>query len=160
MADIRLLLNDKAIARLPDPASGWYLARDTELKGFFVVVGKRKKTFTVQGDLRRAGKRASTIRVAIGDAGEVSTRTARATARDYLLQISRDASYSFSIHTPHKSRLSFSIRRMRGMGQAKCGGQDHPHQAVQAPLQSDALRLLTPTLGKIILPNVGPKEAS
>ncbi|MGH6845882.1 MAG: tyrosine-type recombinase/integrase [Methylocella sp.] len=89
MADIRLLLNDKAIARLPNPASGWYLARDTELKGFFVVVGKRKKTFTVQGDLRRAGKRASTIRVAIGDAGEVSTRTARATARDYLLQISR-----------------------------------------------------------------------
>lgn len=89
MADIRLLLNDKAIARLPNPASAWYLARDTELKGFFVVVGKRKKTFTVQGDLRRAGKRASTIRVAIGDAGEVSTRTARATARDYLLQISR-----------------------------------------------------------------------
>jgi integrase len=89
MADIRLLLNDKAIARLPDPASGWYLARDTELKGFFVVVGKRKKTFTVQGDLRRAGKRDSTIRVAIGDVCEVSTRTARATARDYLLQISR-----------------------------------------------------------------------
>jgi integrase len=89
MTDIRLLLNDKAIARLPNPASGWYLARDTELKGFFVVVGKRKKTFTVQGDLRRAGKRASTIRVSIGDVREVSTRAARATARDYLLQISR-----------------------------------------------------------------------
>jgi len=89
VADIRLLLNDKAIARLPNSTSGWYLARDTELKGFFVVVGKRRKTFTVQGDLRRAGKRASTIRVSIGDSSEVSTRTARATARDYLLQISR-----------------------------------------------------------------------
>ncbi|QXX76042.1 integrase arm-type DNA-binding domain-containing protein [Methylovirgula sp. HY1] len=89
MADIRLLLNDKAIARLPVPESGWYLARDTQLKGFFVVVGKRKKTFTVQGDLRRAGKRASTIRVSIGDATEMSTRTARGMARDYLLQISR-----------------------------------------------------------------------
>jgi hypothetical protein len=89
MADVRILLTDKAIARLPAPKDGWYLARDTELKGFFVVVGKRKKTFTVQGDLRQGGKRASSIRVAIGDAGEISTRTARATAKDYLAQISR-----------------------------------------------------------------------
>src|SRR3954466_1760686 len=89
MADIRILLTDKTIAQLPCPNDGWYLARDTELKGFFVVVGKRKKTFTVQGDLRQGGKRASTIRVAIGDANEISTRTARATAKDYLAQISR-----------------------------------------------------------------------
>jgi hypothetical protein len=67
-------LPDKAIARLPTPKDGWYLARDTELKGFFVVVGKRKRTFTVQGDLRQGVKRASSIRVAIGEAGEVSTR--------------------------------------------------------------------------------------
>ena len=89
MADVRILLTDKAIARLPAPQDGWYLARDTELKGFFVVVGKRKRTFTVQGDLRQGGKRASSIRVAIGDANEISTRTARATAKDYLAQISR-----------------------------------------------------------------------
>ncbi|WP_315799201.1 hypothetical protein [Bradyrhizobium sp. SZCCHNRI3043] len=37
MADVRLLLTDKEIARLPTPRKGWYLARDTELKGFFVV---------------------------------------------------------------------------------------------------------------------------
>jgi len=42
-----------AIAQLPTPKDGWYLARDTELKGFFIVVGKRKRTFTVQGDLRQ-----------------------------------------------------------------------------------------------------------
>jgi len=89
MADVRILLTDKAIARLPTPKDGWYLARDTELKGFFVVVGKRKRTFTVQGDLRQRGKRASSIRVAIGDTSEISTRTARATAKDYLAQISR-----------------------------------------------------------------------
>jgi integrase len=89
MADVRILLTDKAIARLPTPKDDWYLARDTELKGFFVVVGKRKKTFTVQGDLRQGGKRASSIRVAIGDTSEISTRTARATAKDYLAQISR-----------------------------------------------------------------------
>jgi integrase len=89
MADVRILLTDKAIARLPAPKDGWYLARHTELKGFFVVVGKRKRTFTVQGDLRQVGKRASTIRVAIGDASEISTRIARATAKDCLAQISR-----------------------------------------------------------------------
>ena len=89
MADVRILLTDKTIARLPTPKEGWYLARDMELKGFFVVVGKRKRTFTVQGDLRQGGKRASSIRVAIGDTTEMSTRTARATAKDYLAQISR-----------------------------------------------------------------------
>jgi hypothetical protein len=57
MTDVRILLTDKTIAQLPTPEEGWYLARDTELRGFFVVVGKRKRTFTVQGDLRRGGKR-------------------------------------------------------------------------------------------------------
>ena len=88
MADLRTLLTDKTIAQLPAPDDGWYLARDTELKGFFVVVGKRKRTFTVQGDLRKV-KRVSSIRVSIGDTSEISTRTARATAKEYLAQISR-----------------------------------------------------------------------
>ena len=88
MADIRLLLNDKSIARLPNATSGFYLARDTELKGFFVVVGKRQKTFTVQGDLRQDGKRAS-IRISVGNVDALSTRDARAVAREYLLRIRR-----------------------------------------------------------------------
>ncbi|MBB3810108.1 integrase arm-type DNA-binding domain-containing protein [Pseudochelatococcus contaminans] len=89
MADLRILLNDKTIERLPPPDNGRYIVRDTELKGFFLVVGARKKTFTVQGDLREQGKRASTIRVAVGDTTEFSTRAARAIAREYLAQISR-----------------------------------------------------------------------
>ena len=89
MADVRILLTDKTIAQLPTPDDGWYLARDAELKGFFVVVGKRKRTFTVQGDLRKGGKRVSSIRVSIGNTSEISTRTARATAKEYLGQISR-----------------------------------------------------------------------
>src|ERR1700731_413103 len=88
-ADIRILLTDKTIAHLPSPDVGGDLARDTELKGFFVVVGKRKRTFPVQGDLRKGGKRASSIRVSIGDTREMSTRTARATAKEYLAQISQ-----------------------------------------------------------------------
>ena len=89
MTDIRISLTDKAIAQLPAPKEGWYLARDTELRGFFVVIGKRRRTFTVQGDLRQGGKRAASIRVSIGDACEMSTRAARATAKEYLAQISR-----------------------------------------------------------------------
>lgn len=73
MNDIRIPLNDKGIAQLATPKEGWYLARDTELKGFFVVVGKRKRTFAVQGDLRQGGKRASSIRVSIGDTRELTT---------------------------------------------------------------------------------------
>ena len=88
MGDIRVHLTDKDVARLPLPTSGWYLARDTELKGFFVVVGKRKKTFTVQGDLRRDGQR-QTIRVAIGEAGDVSTRDARNTGKSFLALIAK-----------------------------------------------------------------------
>jgi len=89
MADIRLLLTDKSIAQLPAPREGWYLARDTELKGFFVVVGKRKRSFTVQGDLRKGGKRVSSLRVTIGDTREISTRSARAAAKECLAQISQ-----------------------------------------------------------------------
>ena len=90
MPDLRISLTDKAIAQLPTPKDGCYLARDTELKGFFVVVGKRKRTFTIQGDLRQGGKRASSIRVSIGNAGEMSTRVARATAKIYLARISQE----------------------------------------------------------------------
>jgi len=52
-ADIRILLTDKAISGLTAPEKGWFLARETELKGFFIVVGKRKRTLTVPGDLRQ-----------------------------------------------------------------------------------------------------------
>jgi hypothetical protein len=50
MADIRILLTDKTIAQLPNPNDGWYLARDTELKGFFCRSRKAEK------DLHGAGR--------------------------------------------------------------------------------------------------------
>ncbi|QOF73356.1 integrase arm-type DNA-binding domain-containing protein [Aminobacter sp. SR38] len=86
---MRISLNDRTIQRLPSPEKGRYIVRDTEQKGFFLMVGVRKKTFMIQGDLREHGKRASTIRVAIGDTGQFSTRAARAVAKGYLIQISR-----------------------------------------------------------------------
>lgn len=80
MTDIRIHLTDREISRLPVPTEGWYLARDTELKGFFVVVGRRKRTFTVQGDLRARGRRKS-IRVSVGNVLQMTTREARTLAR-------------------------------------------------------------------------------
>ncbi|TJV15863.1 integrase arm-type DNA-binding domain-containing protein [Mesorhizobium sp.] len=89
MADIRILLNDKSITDLKAPSVGQYRARDTQLKGFHVIVGRRTKTFAVQGDLRKDGKRVASISVRIGDVGTTSTREARTTAKAYLAQISR-----------------------------------------------------------------------
>ncbi|MFK4381309.1 hypothetical protein [Bradyrhizobium sp. USDA 223] len=59
------------------PASRFHLA---------LFTGKRQ---TDRGDLRQGGKRASSIRVSIGDTRELTTRAARAIAKEYLAQISR-----------------------------------------------------------------------
>ena len=88
MAGVRVHLTDKEVSHLPIPEEGWYLARDADLKGFFVVVGRKTKTFTVQGDLR-VGARRQTIRVAVGEASHMSTRDARVIAKSYLSQIAR-----------------------------------------------------------------------
>ncbi|MFG1230269.1 tyrosine-type recombinase/integrase [Xanthobacter wiegelii] len=88
MADVRILLNDRTISDLKPPSAGQYRARDTQLGGFHVVVGKRSKTFAVQGDLRKGGKRVGSISVRIGDASSMSTREARAVAKTCLAQIS------------------------------------------------------------------------
>ncbi|RWC93539.1 MAG: DUF4102 domain-containing protein [Mesorhizobium sp.] len=89
MADIRILINDRSTSDLKTPSSGQYRARDTQLKGFHVIVGRRSKTFAVQGDLRKDGKRVASISVRIGDAETMSTREARAIAKTYLAQISK-----------------------------------------------------------------------
>ena len=85
----RLSLTDKSVAQLPQAAIGQYKARDTELKGFFVLVGKRSKTFMVQGEFWREGVREFSIRLKIGDCGKLSTRDARIKAKDALAVIAK-----------------------------------------------------------------------
>jgi integrase len=80
---MRLALTDKAILSLQFTASGQQIVRDAELAGFFVMVGRRTKTFMVQGDLRQNGKRQS-LRLKVGEVGEVRTREARAKAKALL----------------------------------------------------------------------------
>src|SRR5918995_6498263 len=47
MPDLRLRLTDTRVDNLPLAAAGQYLARDTERRSFFVLVGKTTKTFMV-----------------------------------------------------------------------------------------------------------------
>ena len=86
MMDLRLSLTDRTVASLELATSGQYFARDTDLSGFMVLVGKRRKTFVVQGERRKAGKRLS-VRMKVAEVGELTTRAARAKAKDILGKI-------------------------------------------------------------------------
>lgn len=88
MSDLKATLNDKMIARLSLADKGQYVVRDTELKGFFLVIGKKKKTFTVQGEFWRDGKR-HYKKVAVGTADDMTTRDARTEAKDILAKIAK-----------------------------------------------------------------------
>jgi integrase len=88
MTDTYLTLTDRDITTLPLAKSGQYFARDDELPGFAVLVGKRKKSFVVQGDIRKAGKRLS-IRIKFAEFGDVTTREARAEAKQLLGKIAK-----------------------------------------------------------------------
>lgn len=103
MYPVRLALTDKALLRLPLTASGQEIIRDAELSGFFVLVGKRRKTFMVQGDLRSNGKRQS-IRVKIAEVGELNTREARAKAMMLLGSIAKGID-----PRPHKAAVPESV---------------------------------------------------
>ncbi len=87
--DLRIELTDKNIHRLPFAADGQHRVRDTDLKGFFVVVGKRTKTYMVQGEYWRNGVRMFSARVKLGEVGDIATREARTKARDVLGAIAR-----------------------------------------------------------------------
>jgi hypothetical protein len=88
--DSRARLTDALIDRLPPALKGLYVVRDEEQPGFFIVVGKRTKTYTIQSDLRRGSSR-KCLRIAIGRHGDpsLSTRLARAKARELMGRIAR-----------------------------------------------------------------------
>ena len=86
MPDLRLALTDKNLIGLPFAATGQYLARDTELGGFFVLVGSRTKSFMIQADLRIDGVRQS-VRMKVAEVGDIPAREARAKAKALLGRI-------------------------------------------------------------------------
>lgn len=83
---MRTVLTDKVIAKEPLCEDGQRILRDAELKGFFVLIGKRSKAYMIQSDLRRDEDR-KTIRMKLGRVGRITTREARAKARLLLGQI-------------------------------------------------------------------------
>jgi hypothetical protein len=89
MSDLKATLNDKMIDRLAPAGKGeQYVVTDTELKGFFLKVGVRAKTFMVRGEFWRDGKR-ETKKVVVGTAGEITTRDARVLAKAALAKIAK-----------------------------------------------------------------------
>lgn len=89
MADLRMALNEKSVARIPLAEQGQYKVRDNDLKGFFLQVGKRRRTYMIQGDLRKNGKRIASVKLSVGEADQISARDARLLAKSYLGEISR-----------------------------------------------------------------------
>lgn len=86
MADIKLSLNDRVLLQLPFAERGQYLARDEDLRGFYVVIGARTKTFTVKGEFWKNGKRRCKT-VTLGRADEMTVREARLQAKAMLAKI-------------------------------------------------------------------------
>lgn len=72
--------SDRTLAQLPLAAKGQYMVRDRDLRGFYVVVGARKKTYVVQAEFWQDGQRKGK-RLAIGDVDEMSVREARIVAK-------------------------------------------------------------------------------
>ncbi len=88
MTGLQMSLTDKALEKLPLATDGQYVVRDSELKGFLVVVGKRRKTFTVKGEGWQNGKRKN-VYAAIGLVGDITARDARLAAKDALVRIAK-----------------------------------------------------------------------
>ena len=89
MADSREILTDKSIARLPFAKEKQYKVRDSELPGFFVLVGKRRRSFIARGEFWRDGVREFATQVKLGDFGDMTTREARGKAKEALGVITR-----------------------------------------------------------------------
>src|ERR1700746_2589235 len=88
MADQRQALTDKSIAFLC-AGEKQYKVRGSALPGFFVLIGKRRKTFMAQGEFWRDGVREFAAQVKLGDFGEMTTRQARGKAKDALGSIAK-----------------------------------------------------------------------
>lgn len=54
----RLSLSERVVATLPLAASGQQIVRDSDLAGFFVLIGTRSKTYMIQSDLWENGHQA------------------------------------------------------------------------------------------------------
>lgn len=80
-------LNNDTVAKLPLAAAGQYIERDDKLPDFFVVVGKRTKTFTVQVDGKKPDGTRTSRREKVGTFPEMSVTAARERARSLQIEL-------------------------------------------------------------------------
>lgn len=81
-----MFLNEKSVFQLPMAEEGRYIVRDDVLRGFCIVVGRRRKSFMVQAEHGSDGKRRAKS-IVIGHAGDLSARDARIQAKLLVAQI-------------------------------------------------------------------------
>ncbi|HWU78659.1 MAG TPA: integrase family protein [Caulobacter sp.] len=86
MSNQSFSFTDRALAQLPLASKGQYMVRDRDLRGFYVVVGTRKKTFVAQAEFWQDGQRKGK-RLALGGIDEMSVREARIAAKGALAKI-------------------------------------------------------------------------
>lgn len=86
MSTQAISFSDRAVQQLPLADKGQYMVRDSELKGFFLIIGTRKKTFAVQAEFWQDGERKGARR-ALGAVDEMSVREARIAAKGMLAKI-------------------------------------------------------------------------
>lgn len=79
-------LTDALVRRLPLAQTGQYAVRDTELKGFMVVVGKSCRTYAIQMKMTRLGQTKS-VRQVIARAGDMPLAEARAAASKVIADL-------------------------------------------------------------------------
>lgn len=84
-----LRLSEAVIRDLPFTMAGQRYVHDAELPGFFVRVGTRRKSYSVQADLRRHGRKVRTVKLKIGDVDQMPLRKARAEAQRILGEIKK-----------------------------------------------------------------------
>jgi Arm DNA-binding domain len=113
----RVRLSDAIVARLPFTANGQLIVRDEELPGFFVLIGRRTKTYSIQGTLPKRHGRRQTLRLAIGrhDDPGMNARAARARAREWLGRIARGENPS----EPKRGNQGPSLREAWGQYQQR-----------------------------------------
>jgi hypothetical protein len=79
----KIKLTKNAIDALPCMPKGQVLYSDTELPGFYLIVGSKAKTFVVQKDMR-----GRSVRYTIGKYGHFTLEEARKAAKEKLYQMS------------------------------------------------------------------------
>lgn len=85
-------LTKDVLDKLPPAETGQYILRDTEESGFFVVVGRKAKTFTVQIDVTTPLGKRQTRKRAVGKWPQVGVAEARRLARAAKVEIASEGS--------------------------------------------------------------------